>query len=247
MTVKNIFDFLESKFPTNTACDFDNVGILVGDANAEVTKALIALDCTALTVEEAINNGCNLIITHHPVIFNPLKNVLKGSIVYSLIENSISVISMHTNLDIAENGVCETLCKVLSPKTIENVTAHDGFMLKKCTVSPISSDDLADLLKTKLGGCVRYMPSERPIENVLFCSGGGGSFIEDAIANGCDALVTGEAKHSQFLLAQHHGISLFDAGHFNTEDIIVEPLKELLKSEFNTEFLTTHKSLIKSR
>ena len=65
MTVKNIFDFLESKFPTNTACDFDNVGILVGDANAEVTKALIALDCTALTVEEAINNGCNLIITHH--------------------------------------------------------------------------------------------------------------------------------------------------------------------------------------
>jgi len=247
MTVQNIFDFLNQNYPTDTACDFDNVGILVGDENAEVTKALIALDCTQLTVNEAVKKGCNLIITHHPVIFNPLKNVIKGSIVYSLIENGISVISMHTNLDIAENGVCETLCKVLSPETIENVTANDGFTLKKCTVSPISSDDLADILKTKLGGSVRYIPTEKPIEKVLFCSGGGGSFIEDAIVNGCDALVTGEAKHNQFLLAQHHGIALFDAGHFNTEDIIVEPLKELLSKEFNLEFLTTHNSLIKSR
>lgn len=247
MTVQNIFDFLESKFPTDTACDFDNVGILVGDGNSVVKKALIALDCTALTVKEAVENGCNLIITHHPVIFNPLKNVLKGSIVYSLIENDISVISMHTNLDIAENGVSETLCKVLSPKTLENVTAHDGFTLKKCAVPTISSDDLADLLKNRLGGIVKYMPTEKPIENVLFCSGGGGGFIEDAISYGCDALVTADVKHSQFLLAQHHGIALFDAGHFNTEDIIVEPLKELLSRQFDTPFLTTHNSLIKSR
>lgn len=247
MTVQNIFDFLESKFPVETACDFDNVGILVGDGNSVVKKALIALDCTALTVKEAVENGCNLIITHHPVIFNPLKNVLKGSIVYSLIENGISVISMHTNLDIAENGVTETLSKVLSPKTLENVTAHDGFTLKKCTVSPISSDDLADLLKTRLGGSVKYMPTEKLIENVLFCSGGGGAFIEDAISNNCDALVTADVKHSHFLLAQHHGVALFDAGHFNTEDVVVEPLKDLLSKEFDIEFLTTHKSLIKSR
>lgn len=247
MTVQNIFDFLESKFPTDTACDFDNVGILVGDGNSVVTKALIALDCTALTVKEAVENGCNLIITHHPVIYNPLKNVLKGSIVYSLIENGISVISMHTNLDIAKNGVTETLCKVLSPLTCEDIIAHDGFTIKKCTVSPISSDDLADTLKTNLGGTVKYIPTEKAIEKVMFCSGGGGGFIEDAISNGCDALVTADVKHSQFLLAQHHGIALFDAGHFNTEDIIVEPLKELLSKEFDTEFLTTHNSLIKSR
>ncbi len=247
MTVQNIFDFLNKKFPTNTACDFDNVGILVGDKDAVVTKALIALDCTSITVDEAIKSGCNLIITHHPVIYNPLKNVIKGSIVYKLIENGISVISMHTNLDIAKNGVSETLCKVLSPKTLEDFTSHDGFTLKKCTFSPILSDDLADLLKTKLGGCIKYMPTEKPIENVLFCSGSGGGFIEDAISNGCDALITADVKHSQFLLAQHHGVALFDAGHFNTEDIIVEPLKELLSKEFEIEFLTTHKSLIKSR
>lgn len=247
MTVQNIFDFLNQKFPTNTACDFDNVGILVGDKDAVVKRALIALDCTSITVDEAIENGCNLIITHHPVIFNPLKNVLKGSIVYKLIENSISVISMHTNLDIAEGGVTETLSKVLSPKTLENVTAHDGFTLKKCTVSPISSDDLADLLKTRLGGSIKYMPTEKLIENVLFCSGGGGGFIEDAISNNCDALVTADVKHSQFLTAQHYGIALFDAGHFNTEDVVIEPLKDLLTKQFDIEFITTHTSLIKSR
>ena len=73
MTVQDIFDFLNSKFPVNTACDFDNVGILVGDKDAEVTKALVVLDCTKIAIKEAVKSGCELIITHHPVIFNPLK------------------------------------------------------------------------------------------------------------------------------------------------------------------------------
>ncbi len=247
MTVKNIFDFLNQKFPTNTACDFDNVGILVGDKDAVVKKALIALDCTSLTVDDAVQNGCNLIITHHPVIYNPLKNVLKGSIVYKLIENNISVISMHTNLDIAVGGVTESLCATLNPKTLETVTASDGFTLKKCTVSPILSDDLAALLKTRLGGMVKYVSCEKQIETILFCSGTGGSFIDDALRLNCDALVTADVKHSQFLSAQYYGIALFDAGHFNTEDVVIEPLKALLTTEFDIEFITTHTSLIKSR
>ena len=85
MTVKDIFKFLNKHFPTDTACDFVNVGILVGDENATVTKTLIALDCTSDVIEQAVKNGCNLIITHHPVIFHPLKNELKASIVYKLI------------------------------------------------------------------------------------------------------------------------------------------------------------------
>ncbi len=247
MTVQNIFEFLNEKFPTDTACDFDNVGLLVGDKNAKITKVLIALDCTSLAIDEAIKNGCNLIITHHPVIFEPLKNVLKGGIVYKLIENNISVISMHTNLDIGVGGVNDCLCEVLSPETIETVIASDGYALKKCNVSPILSDDLADVLKSHLSGSVKYMPTEKPIETVLVCSGSGGNFIEDAIKFNCDALITADVKHSQFLLAQHYGIALFDAGHFNTEDVVIEPLKNLLSKEFNMEFITYHNSLIKSR
>ena len=154
---------------------------------------------------------------------------------------------MHTNLDIATGGVTESLCATLNPKTLETVTASDGFTLKKCTVSPILSDDLADLLKSRLGGSVKYVPCDKPIETILFCSGTGGGFIDDAKCFNCDALVTADVKHSQFLLAQHYGIALFDAGHFNTEDVVIEPLKDLLTTKFDIEFITTHTSLIKSR
>ncbi len=221
MTVQNIFDFLNQKFPTVTACDFDNVGILVGDKNAVVTKALISLDCTLYAIDYAKNNGCNLIITHHPVIFEPLKNVLAGSIVYELISNNISVISMHTNLDQGENGVTDYLCDVLNPLSKESVTTFDGFIIKKCSVSPILSDNLADKLNSKLGGCVKYVPTDKAIENILVCSGSGGNFVKEAVSFNCDALVTADVKHNQFLDAVHNKIALFDAGHFNTEDIIV--------------------------
>ena len=246
MTVKDIFEFLNKHFPTDTACDFDNVGILVGDENATVTKTLIALDCTSDVIEQAVKNGCNLIITHHPVIFHPLKNVLKGSIVHKLIENGLSVICMHTNLDIAQNGVTDVLCDSLSPKTKEFVTAEDGYTLIKCEISPVSSEVLANKLKNSLGGTVKYAPTERPIKTVLFCSGSGGNFVEDAHSLNCDALITADVKHSHFLWALENSIALFDAGHFNTEDVIVEPLKEMLSREFKGEFLTTHISKIKS-
>ncbi len=246
MTVQNIFDFLNKRFPCNTACDFDNVGILVGNKDNKVTKALIVLDCTMQAIEDAVNSGCELIITHHPVIFDPLKNVLKGSIVYELIKNNISVISMHTNLDQGENGVTDTLCDILNPISKEVFIGCDGFIIRKCTVSPISSDDLAEKLKIKLGGMVKYVPTDKQIEKILVCSGSGGNFVKDAI--GFDALITADVKHNHFLEAQLYNIALFDAGHFNTENIIIEPLKEILSEEFqNITFKTNHISLIKSR
>lgn len=247
MTVQNIFDFLNRKFPTTDARDFDNVGLLVGDKDTVVTKALISLDCTLQTVNEAVKNGCQLIITHHPVIFEPLKNVLKGSIVYELVNNGISVISMHTNLDVGTGGVNDSLCKVVSPLTCETVITNNGFAIRKCTVSPTDCDSLAELLKSRLGGAVKYVPCEKQIKTVLFCSGSGGGYVNEAVNFGCDALITADVKHNQFLLAQHNGIALFDAGHFNTEDVVVEPLKDLLSNEFDIQFITYHNSLIKAR
>lgn len=248
MTVQNIFDFLNSKYPTETACDFDNVGILVGDKRQTVKKVLIALDCTTYTVDNAISNGCNLIITHHPVIFEPLKSVLKGSVVYKLIENNISVISMHTNLDIGENGVNDSLAKVISPISCVTVFAKDGFPLKKCEISPISADELASILKNKLGGAVKYVSNEKLIKNVLLCSGSGGNYISETLLHECDALITGDVKHNQFLDSVQIGVCLFDAGHFNTENIVVESLKQLLSTEFSsTEFICDNTNYIKNR
>ncbi len=246
MTVNDILAFLDRKFPIDTACDFDNVGLLIGDGKQTVTKALIVLDCTQSAITDAIENGCELIITHHPVIFNPLKSILKGSIPYEVISKSLSVISMHTNLDIGEGGVNDSLCNMLSPLAVETVIASDGYALKKCKVEPISAEGLAQKLKNNLGGAVKYTDGGKNIETVLVCSGSGGSFVNEAYSFGCDALVTADVKHNQFLDAALLGISLFDAGHFNTEDIVIEPLRELLQNEFSDiEFITNHDSAIK--
>lgn len=246
MKVKEIYNFLNSLFPVDTACDFDNVGILVGDEQAKIQKALISLDCSLGTVAKAKEKGCNLIITHHPVIFNPLKNVLSGSVVYELIKNNISVISMHTNFDIAKNGISEELCRIIGLSEISSVTASDGFILKGGTIPQTSAEALADKIKKVLKGNLRYVDGGKPIEKVVVCSGAGGEFIFDAFNSGFDAFISSEFKHHQFLFAADNGISVFDAGHFSTENIIIEPLKKLLSEKFNDiEFFTYYLESIK--
>ncbi len=246
MTVFDIYSYLNSLFPTDTACDFDNVGILVGEKNALVKKAIVALDCTLETIKKAKDMNSNLIITHHPVIFEPLKKILLGSVVFELIKNEISVISMHTNLDIAENGVSEELCKIIGLSDISSVTSSDGFVLKSGVISPISANKLAQQIKERLNGNIRYTDGNKDISRVLVCSGSGGEFVFDAVLSGYDALVTSEVKHHQFLFAKDNGLSVFDAGHFCTEDIIVEPLAKTLNERFNDiEFITFHSESIK--
>ncbi len=245
MTVKEIFEFLNSRFPTDTACDFDNVGILVGDENLVVTNALIALDCDMGAVNEALRNNCNLIITHHPVIFEPLKAVLSNSIVHKLIENKITVISMHTNMDMGENGVNDTLCSVLGLENLRPITASDGYLLKSGEISPVCAENLAKQIKLKLGGRIKYCDGLKLISKILVCSGSGGDFIEYAKKGGFDALITADVKHHHFLYANDNGISLFDAGHFETEDIIINPLKKLLEENFSCKFFSFHPNTIK--
>lgn len=246
MTVKNIFEFLNCLYPESLACSFDNVGLLVGDGETEVSKALISLDCTLDTVKKAVKNGCELIITHHPVIFEPLKKLCSGSIQYELVKNGISVISMHTNLDVADGGVNDCLCNALGLQNVKSVTADDGYILKMGSISPVSADKLAEHIKEKLGGCVKFVDGEKQIKNILVCSGSGGEFISEAVKNGADALITADVKHHLFLEAKDSGISLFDAGHFNTEDVVIEPLFEILSKEFSEiTFITDHTTFIK--
>ena len=246
MTVQNIFDFLNSRFPVDTACGFDNVGTLVGDRNKTVTKAIIALDCTMPVINEALKNGCELIITHHPVIFNGIKSVLDDTLVYEIIKNGLSVISMLTNLDQGDDGVIDTLCNVIGLKNVETVEAPDKFLLKKGEISPLSADDFAKHLKNVLNYPVKYV-GEGEIKNVLVCSGSGAQYHTQCIVNGCDALVTAEVRHNNFLDAAQNGVALFDCGHFNTEVVVIKPLCEMLSNEFNNiQFIANTDSQIKT-
>ncbi len=241
MTVNDIFKFLNSLFPISDAMDFDNVGILVGDPQKQVGKALITLDCTKEAVKIAVKEKCDLIITHHPVIFEPLKNVLADSVISELIKKDLSVISMHTNLDVGAGGVNDSLCEILEIQNVTDFSAYDGYTIKSGIIPQNNAQGLAEQIKAKIGGVVKFVDGNRPINSLLVCGGSGGNYIEDAVNHGYDALITADVKHHHFLTARDNGISLFDAGHFNAEDVVIEPLKKLLSKEFKTvEFLTLH-------
>ena len=117
--------------PKELAEDFDNVGLLVGDENAEVKGIMVSLDCFDEVIDRAEDLGANLIVTHHPIIFDPLKSVTADTLVYKLISKGISVISMHTNLDQADGGVNDVLCEALGLYDVEELITSDGFSMRK--------------------------------------------------------------------------------------------------------------------
>lgn len=242
MKNEEIFYFLNRKYPVSSACDFDNDGFLVGDRQADTVGILVALDCDFRAISEAKRLGCNLIVTHHPVIFKPLSGITAESVVYNLIKSDISVISMHTNLDIGKNGVADCICSAAGFEDIRPYTAADGFTLRSAKTAAIPAAELAGRLKTAFGTPIRYVAGKNPIESVLICPGSGGDYISDAVSDGFDALVTGDVKHNQFVDADNAGISLFDIGHFYGENTVVEPLAALLREQFTNVTVSTFHS-----
>lgn len=246
MKIKDILDYLCAEYPLDTACDFDNAGLLVGDENRETGSALVCLDCDMTAVSRAKQSGCGLIITHHPVIFEGVKRLPFGGVLAELAKSGISVISMHTNLDTADDGVTATLCRVLNLRNAVPFDAYDGFKIYAAQTEIRDPDRFAGHIKSRLNTGVRYTAG-RPLKNLLVCSGAGGAYIADAISRGFDGLVTADVKHHLFIDAANAGISLFDGGHFATENIIVKPLAEKLAEKFPQMTFHTHEpDLIKN-
>ncbi len=225
MKVKDFVTFLDGVAPYSTALDFDNVGLLIGNPQCDVKGILVALDCFDEVIDRAEDLGANLIITHHPIIFNPLKNILSDSLQHKLIRKNISVISLHTNLDFAEGGVNDALAEAIGLYDTEAVESHDGVLLRLGTLDePEDPYSFAKHLKEVLGGGIKFVAGKTDIKTVMVCSGSGGDYLADAVKYKADALVTADVKHNVFIDAGEYGISLFDAGHFNTEDVIIAPL-----------------------
>ena len=248
MELQCVYDYLNKIAPFSTQMGFDNAGFLVGDQTACLTKAVVALDVTDGAIEFAKEIGANLIVTHHPIIFNPLKSVLNESLVYKLINSGIAVISAHTNLDMAKDGVNDTLCKTIGLKKVKSVIpCGECFEARVGELSkPLNCDEFAAHLKAKLGGTIKYVGGGN-IKTVGVCSGSGGDLLEQMKDLQVDAFVTADVKHSIFILADTFNISLYDCGHFNTEDVIVNPLTEKLnKNVKEGKFFAYHSDIIKS-
>lgn len=328
--------------PFHTQEKWDNSGLLVGRGDAPVTGVLLTLDITPAAVEEAVRQGAELIVSHHPVIFQPLKRLDPDSPVYRMVQNGISAVCAHTNLDKAYGGVNDCLSERLGLKNVR-VFGVDGrewyyklvvFVPEShetavrtaivgagagtigcytgCTFSgagigrfrpevgaqpwlgsvgaeeeareirleavvpagqldavlaamqaahpyeepaydvfesvrqgreiaigrlgelpaPLSPALFAAFAAKQLGASVRYNRSGREIHRVAVLGGAGGSYLYEAAAMGADALVTGEAKHHEYLDAEAMGVTLIDATHYATEQVVLGPLAQYLQERF---------------
>lgn len=243
--VKDIFEYLNELAPTSLKMDFDNVGLLVGDEDNEVKKVLVALDITDEVIDEAIESGAELIVSHHPIIFEPMKDVvysdLGGRKIIKLIKNDISAICMHTNLDIAEGGVNDALMSALGAVSedyleytctdIQEVKHGCGRIGELCEEMTMP-EFLAKCKSALNSNGLRYHDAGLKVKKLAVMGGSGGSCVELAKELGCDTYVTSDIKYNSFLDAKELGINLIDADHFCTENVIIPVLCEKLKAEF---------------
>ena len=237
--VSDIFSFIDSFAPFDSAMNFDNVGVLVGDYRAEVKRCLVALDVTKSVIDEAKLLGATLIISHHPVIFNAIKTLRIDSIPYVLAQNGISAICAHTNLDMASFGVNTCLAQALSLKNLEPLSHYksERGALPMGLIGDLEKDfscgEFAEFVKVSLNCAgVKYTDLNKKIKKVAVCSGAGGDLIDSAICQNVDAFVTGEIKHHEILSAVQNEVCVVDAGHFKSEDVVIAPLVKKLSEKF---------------
>lgn len=243
-TVGMVHEFLQEKAPFELQEGFDNAGFLVGREEASVSKILVALDITEQVVQEAAEQGAQLIVAHHPVIFSGVKSVtdetVTGRVLLSLIENGIAAICAHTNLDAVEGGVNDALAVRLGLTDIGQLkqAGVDGQgrpygIGRVGFVSEQPLYDFAMAVKRLLGANgIRLVDGGRPVHMVAVGGGACADFVGDALAQGCDTFVTSDVKYHQFLEARALGLNLVDAGHFPTEDVVCPVLRSWLAKRF---------------
>lgn len=235
ITVKDVFEFINGIAPFDTQESWDNSGLLVGKPDAEVKKIAFALDPTISTLNKAAEDGANLLITHHPVIFDPLKSVLSDTVVFEAIKKDIAIISAHTCWDIAQGGVNDVLAGIIGLTDITPIVPDENgnCMLRKGELkTAVPAEEFADIVSVALDTVVRVSSPEKLIKTVAVCGGSGASMLSALKAEGIDAYVTGDAKHNDFLDAIDLDIALLAAGHYETETVSMPVLKALVSEEY---------------
>jgi len=236
MKIASVINYLESRFPQDFASEFDDqkIGLIIGDDNIEVNNLLLTLDLNQQVVEEAISKDVNLIIAHHPYIFNPLYkilfNSLEGKVLELMFKHQISLYVIHTNLDVGSGGVNDILAQKLgirNLKIINNEIAKDNF-LRYGDIDIVSLKNLALKIKDNLQvSGVRVAGSlNKKISTIGVIGGGGGSLadIKAAIDHNIDCYITGEVKLNVGQYAVSNDLAIIEVNH-GVEKIVFEDLK----------------------
>lgn len=239
-TVREIESALFQLAPRDLAMEWDNVGLLVGECGREVHHVLVALDVTAGTAEEAARTGAELIVAHHPVMnchWTPVQTLrdddLQGQLLRKLVRDNTAAICMHTNLDAARGGVNDALARQLGLEQVEVLEGGDGVVRAGLLPEAMALPDFLALVRQRLGpNGIRFVDGGKPVRRVAVGGGACGEYFTAAAAGGCDAFVTADVKYNRFLDAAGLGLSLLDAGHFPTEDVVCPVLVRFLQERF---------------
>lgn len=241
-SIGELYTFLNDRIPSSLSCDWDNDGLMVcGDRSAECKSVLLSLDVTKDTVKYAVNHGFSLIISHHPLIFKPLKGVNTLDFVsdkaVSLIKANVSVFSFHTRLDIMRGGVNDALSDRLGLINTE-VFGEDDLGRIGDLAGEMTPLALAERVKEVLGSPkVALVEGKNKIKRVAVVGGDGKDYIKAACGAGADAYITGSMSYNSMLDAFDMGLTVIEAGHFETENPVLSALERLIK-EFDNGIYT---------
>ena len=243
MTLKELYDYIDERIPFSAQESWDNSGLLVGDTGREIKKVLTALDISKAVIDEAQSLSADVIVSHHPIIFRPLKRIDTSESaavpVARLIKADIAAICTHTPFDMSPLGMNkglyellrEPLCLSESYEPLEDL--GNGNMIGRIydidTILPMRGRDMAKALKGIFDVRASRSFEDKLIRRIAVSSGAGNSFVEAAFEKGCDALVTGDLKLDSYISAENMGIALFDCGHYGTECIFRDIMRDILK------------------
>lgn len=247
-SIREIATFLEEWAPRSSAQSYDNVGLQVGDPEVEVRMALLALDMTPQVLDEAAAHGADLVITHHPLIFRPLRNIttqsFSSNLAFRLAASGIALYSIHTNLDAATGGVSFALARTLGISDLEFLQAFEidgeqvGLGVIGTMDGPLTLDQFLERAADRLRSpSLRYVGDlDMRIERAAVCGGAGADLLDEAVAAGADVYLTADLKYHQFFdvldVSGRPRMAFVDAGHYETEAMT----EQLLQDELTTRF-----------
>ncbi len=250
MQCKDIMAMIEGTYPKSAALDFDNVGLQAGRSQKEVNRIYLALDATDEVIEQAIEAGADMLITHHPLIFSPLKSVTDEDFIsrriLKLIQHDIAYYAIHTNYDVL--GMAELSGKILELKdtevltvTLNTQTGEEGIGRIGTLPHTMTLEECCVYIKhkLKLGAVKVFGDRDRKVQRIAVSPGSGKSMVDAAVTKGADVLVTGDIGHHEGLDAVAQGLSVIDAGHYGTEYIFIDDMKQFLSERLPAAVILT--------
>lgn len=243
MKISQIAEIIESYAPKYMAEDYDNVGLLIGDASRECESVLLCLDVDEFVANEAVKKGVSLIISHHPIMFSAIKKITadtsEGRCILTLIENNIALYSAHTNLDAAKGGLCDLMCEIIGVENTHPMTGGGedfgigrvGTLRERLTLR-----ELAEKIKMLFSlENIRFSGNDqKDIETVSLCSGGGSSLVYDAVASGADVYISGDLKYNNVRDLVFSGVGFIEIPHYKSEIFAPKLFEKILEGYVET-------------